>query len=76
MGCGEIRRVIYFFLDGSLSDRKRRDFSEHLRLCPECELRTRIQRILRDFVRRRLVPVPAPERFRVRLERSLRALTT
>lgn len=74
MGCGDVQRVIYFFLDGSLADRKRADITQHISLCPECEQRTRIHKRLRDFVQRRLGHVPAPERFRVRLSRSLRAV--
>jgi anti-sigma factor (TIGR02949 family) len=74
MGCDDVKRVIYFFLDGSLADAKRLDITQHLSLCPECEQRSRIQRRLREFVQRRLRPVPAPEHLRIRLSRLLRAL--
>ncbi len=74
MGCADVKRVIYFYLDGSLADAKRADFTQHLSLCPECDKRTRIHKRLRDFVQRRLGHVPAPEHLRVRLARSLRAL--
>lgn len=73
MGCEDVRRVLYFFLDGALGETKRRDVSNHLNLCPECEKRTRIQRRLREFLRKRLAPITAPSRFKTRLERSLRA---
>lgn len=74
MGCGDVQRVIYFYLDGALGDARRADFTQHITLCPECEKRTRIQKRLREFVQRRLGRVSAPERFRTRLSRSLRAL--
>lgn len=74
MGCQDVRRVIYFFLDGSLGDRKYRDIASHLNLCPECEQRRQISQRLRDFIRRRVARVAATERFKIRLERSLRGL--
>ena len=73
MGCEDVKRVIYFFLDGQLGDRKQRDVKQHLNLCPECEQRTKFQRRLRDFVRKRLLRVSAPDSFKKRLSRSLRA---
>ncbi len=75
MGCADVKRVIYFFLDGSLGDAKLREISRHLDDCPDCGTRARIQRRLRQFIRHRLAPVSAPERFKVRLARSLRAIT-
>ena len=74
MGCEDVKRVIYFFLDGSLGDVKLREISRHLDDCPDCGVRARIQKRLREFVRRRLAPVSAPERFKIRLSRSLRAV--
>ena len=73
MGCEDVKRVIYFFLDGQLGDRKQRDVKQHLNLCPECEQRTKLEKRLRSFIRKRLTIVAAPERFKVRLSRSLRA---
>ena len=74
MGCEDIKRVIYFFLDGTLGDAKLREISQHIDDCPNCGMRARIQKRLRQFIRRRLAPVSAPERFKVRLSRSLRAV--
>jgi mycothiol system anti-sigma-R factor len=74
MGCEDIKRVIYFFLDGTLGDAKLREISRHIDDCPNCGMRARIQKRLRQFIRRRLAPVSAPERFKVRLSRSLRAV--
>lgn len=71
MLCDDVKRVVYFFLDGSLGDQKRRDFTMHLTLCPPCEERMKIQSRLRDFVRKRLAPVKAPDHLRSRLAQSL-----
>jgi mycothiol system anti-sigma-R factor len=73
MGCEDVKRVIYFFLDGQLGDRKQRDVKQHLGLCHDCEERTTLHRRLRDLVRRRLSVVSAPDKFKTRLSRSLRA---
>lgn len=74
MGCQDVRRVIYFYLDRSVGERKFRDLTDHFGLCPECDERRRIHQRLRDFVIRRIGQVCASERFKVRLTRSLRGL--
>ena len=76
MLCQDVKRVVYFFLDGSLGERKKQDFSSHLNLCPDCEARTKISGRLRNFFRKRMERVSASARFKQRLERSLRAVTT
>lgn len=76
MLCDDVKRVLYFFLDGSLGDRKKKDFDSHLNLCPDCEARTRISGRLRNFFRKRMARVAASQRFKQRLSRSLRAVTT
>jgi len=73
MVCDDVKRVIYFFLDGTLGDIKKRDFDSHVNLCPECERRTRIQRRLREFVNHRLSRIQAPDHLKTRLTRSIRA---
>lgn len=75
MLCRDVKRVVYFFLDGSLGERKKQDFSSHLRLCPDCDSRTRLARKLREFLRRRVerLSVTAPDRLKMRLARSIRA---
>ncbi|HKR66999.1 MAG TPA: zf-HC2 domain-containing protein [Thermoanaerobaculia bacterium] len=72
MLCDDVKRVVYFFLDGSLGDSKKVDLEIHLSNCPDCEVRIRVHRKLRDFVRRRLTPMSAPEHLRLRLSQSLR----
>ena len=73
MLCDDVRRVVYFFLDGSLGQRKLSEFETHIEGCHDCGARTAIQRKLRDFVRKRLTPQPAPESLKLRVVQSLRA---
>lgn len=72
MLCDDVKRVVYFFLDGSLSSHKHRDIEIHLSNCPDCEIRVVVQRRLRSFVRKRLSRVAAPDTLRIRLSHSLR----
>jgi mycothiol system anti-sigma-R factor len=72
MLCDDVKRVLYFFLDGSLGENKRQTVEIHISGCADCEARITIQRRLRSFIRRRLSPVTAPETLRVRLVQSLR----
>ena len=72
MLCDDVKRVVYFFLDGSLGDQKKVDIEIHVSNCPDCEIRIIVHRKLRSFVRHRLSPVAAPERLRTRLSQSLR----
>ena len=74
MGCDDVRRVIYFFLDDSLGENKKQDIGKHLNICPECGQRARISKRIRDFFRRRMQRMNAPERFKTRLTRSIRAI--
>jgi mycothiol system anti-sigma-R factor len=76
MLCNEVKRVVYFFLDGSLSDQKKNDLAKHFDDCPDCSTRMRVQKKIREFVNRRLSPVSAPDRLKVRLTRSIRAFRT
>lgn len=74
MGCDDVRRVIYFFLDDSLGETRKQDVGKHLNICPECGQRARISKRIRDFFRRRMHSISAPERFKTRLTRSIRAI--
>jgi mycothiol system anti-sigma-R factor len=73
MLCREVKRVVYFFLDGTLDEKRKRDYSKHLKLCPECEKRTTISRRIRNFLKKRLSRMRAPASLKQRLSRSLRA---
>ena len=75
MLCDDVKRVVYFFLDGSLGHQKQHAFEIHLSNCPDCEIRIVVSRKLRSFVRQRLSPVAAPETLRIKLTRSLRTVT-
>jgi mycothiol system anti-sigma-R factor len=75
MICDDVKRVIYFFLDGELGENKRNDLSTHLNLCPECDQRAVIQRRLRQFVRGRIERYQAPDHLKRRLSRALRAFS-
>jgi anti-sigma factor (TIGR02949 family) len=74
MGCDDVQRVIYFFLDDSLGEARKQDVGKHLNVCPDCGQRMRISKRIRDFFRRRMQQIPAPERFKTRLSRSIRAI--
>lgn len=75
MLCDDVKRVVYFFLDGSLGHQKQHAFEIHVSNCPDCEIRIVVHRKLRSFVRQRLAPVVAPETLRIKLTRSLRTVT-
>ena len=72
MLCDDVKRVVYFFLDGSLGQQKVIEFQTHIQVCRDCDTRTQVHRRLRDFLRRRLRPVDAPEHLKVRLSHSIR----
>ena len=73
MICKDVKRVVYFFLDGQLGESKQKDFSSHLDLCTDCERRAAIHRRLRQFVQKRLHIDPAPDHLKRRLSRAVRA---
>jgi mycothiol system anti-sigma-R factor len=73
MLCDDVKRFVYFFLDGSLADGRKHELELHLKACPDCEMRIVVQRRLRVFVRTRLSPVSAPSSLRARLSAAIRA---
>ena len=72
MLCDDVKRVIYFFLDGSLGDQKKQHVEIHLNNCQDCTIRIVIQRRLRGFIQKRLARLNAPDNLRVRVVQSLR----
>jgi mycothiol system anti-sigma-R factor len=76
MLCDDVKRVVYFFLDGTLSSSKHRDIEIHVSDCPGCTIRVSVQRRLRSFVKSRLSPVAAPDSLRIRVSQSLRTPAT
>lgn len=73
MLCDDVKRFVYFFLDGLLDDDRKHDLELHLKHCTDCEIRILVQRRLRVFVRTRLSPVAAPPSLRARLSAAIRA---
>ena len=74
MLCDDVKRAVYSFLDGSLDEHTQIDYTAHIRLCPHCDTRTKVQQRLRIFIVRRLRPESAPERLKQRLLRTFRAI--
>ena len=74
MRCDDVKRAVYHFLDGSLDEPAQLDFTAHIRLCPQCDTRTKVQGRIRVFIVRRLRPESAPERLKQRLLRTFRAI--
>jgi mycothiol system anti-sigma-R factor len=75
MRCDDVRRTVYLFLDGSLDEPTQKDFTLHIRECPPCETRTKVQQRIRVFIIQRLRrPESAPERLKQRLARTFRAM--
>ena len=72
MGCDDVKRILYFFFDGALDDKRRQSVDDHLSHCPDCSQRSLVQRRLRAFVRQRLSPIAASDKFKLRLTRTLR----
>jgi mycothiol system anti-sigma-R factor len=75
MICDEVKRVVYFFLDGSLGEGKLLEYTTHLEICHDCDERTTVSRKLRNFVRKRLTPMNAPDHLKVRLTESIRMVS-
>jgi len=73
MLCDDVKRVVYFFLDGALGDVRSTEVRSHLSVCPECGRRAAVHERLRFFVRKRLARIEAPAHLKRRLQRSIRA---
>ena len=67
MVCDDVKRVVYFYLDGVLGEKKHSDLTSHLKECPDCDDRVLIHTRLRNFFRRRLGRLTAPPALQVRL---------
>ncbi len=71
--CDDVRRLAYFFLDGTIGPHKADDLLKHLALCGDCDTYLKVEQRLRGFIRERLRPTPAPDRLRERIRESFRA---
>ena len=74
MGCDDVKRVAYFYLDGQLGTDRGTAFSSHLEECKDCEDRITIHRRLRGFFKKRLSPQFAPQTLHQRLQTSFASM--
>lgn len=74
MVCDDVKRIVYFYLDGALSEKKQTDFTSHLDECPDCGDRIQIHKKLRNFVLTRLGRHLAPEALRTRIQQRFATL--
>ena len=72
MVCEDVRRVVYFYLDGELSERRGQELKQHVDQCPDCGHRLTIQQRLRLFLRKRLASCYAPANLRDRIQQACR----
>lgn len=66
MVCDDVKRIVYFFLDGELGAKKATDLQQHVDECKDCGDRVTIHKRLRNFIRRKLRSA-APARLRDRI---------
>lgn len=72
MICNEIRRLAYFYLDGTVASEKAARMESHVERCPDCGTRLTIHRRLREVIRLHLGPIPAPKALRDRVQQACR----
>ena len=65
--CDDVRRVAYFYIDGTLGASKAEYVTSHLSECRDCDSRFRLHRSIRNFICKRLSGAPAPESLRSRI---------
>ena len=72
MICHEIRRIAYFYLDGTVGSEKSVTIQTHLEACPECGVRVKIHQRAREVLKVHLGNVTAPLSLRARLSQACR----
>lgn len=72
MICHEIRRIAYFYLDGTVGSGKSVTVETHLKQCPECGVRVKIHERARQVLKVRLVKLEAPPSLRERIRQACR----
>lgn len=72
MVCNDLKKIVYFFLDGELGLDRDQELRKHLKACVECDHRVLIHVRLRHFVKQRLSRDIAPPTLRQRLHDVLR----
>jgi len=70
--CNEIRRLAYFYLDGVVGTEKAARMESHVERCPDCGTRLTIHRRVREVIKLHLVPLPAPDKLRERVQQACR----
>ncbi len=75
MICHDVKRVVYFYLDGTMTETRSSELCIHIEHCSECQARTNFHRRLRHFIQKRLQRVEAPDHLKTRLTRTIRAVT-
>ena len=72
MSCHEIRRIAYFYLDGTVGSEKSVTIETHLEECPECGARVKIHQRVRELLKVRLGKVAASPSLHARLRQACR----
>ncbi|MBI2215558.1 MAG: zf-HC2 domain-containing protein [Acidobacteria bacterium] len=67
MVCGELKHLVYFYLDGTVGKVKSDEFRLHIDVCEECARYVGVEERLRRFLRSRLRPRSAPDGLRERI---------
>lgn len=71
MVCNDVKRIAYFYLDGTLGEQKRDQVQSHLSDCPDCESRFEVHKRIRHFFRARCRS-GAPQTLRQKLQQLFR----
>jgi mycothiol system anti-sigma-R factor len=66
MVCNDVKRIAYFYLDGTLGEQRKTEFKKHLDECHDCDSRVVFHQRIRDFFRRRVQSV-APDSLKARI---------
>jgi mycothiol system anti-sigma-R factor len=74
MLCDDVKRFVYFYLDGQLGKQKASDFDSHIGACRHCDDRLTIHKRLRSFITRHLTGEPVPDRLRERIRSGVAQL--
>ena len=73
VGCDDLKRNAYFYLDGEMEEEQGKAFQSHLDGCPPCKCRIVIHQRLRILVRHRLTVIVAPDQLRQRIRAAMRS---
>lgn len=67
MVCGELKHLVYFYLDGTVGSVKADEFRLHIDGCDDCARYVGVEERLRRFLRSRLGRRCAPDGLRERI---------